>query len=167
MRISVLLPNIFDHPFTYEDKLFNSLRPGDFVKVQFGTKEQTGVVWSFEEKTEKKIKLKQISQKLEVPRMSLSMMKFITWFSKYNMVPLGMVLKLSLLGKEAVEKSFTEEFIKFEIKKIKNNFNLNLEQKESLKKVEEIGNNYSVSVLEGVTGSGKTLVYFERIKKLF
>ena len=26
------------------------------------------------------------------------------------------------------------------------------------------GNHYNVTVLEGVTGSGKTLVYFERIK---
>ena len=31
----------------------------------------------------------------------------------------------------------------------------------------KIGNNYNVGVLEGVTGSGKTLVYFERIKDIF
>ena len=30
--------------------------------------------------------------------------------------------------------------------------------------IKSIGKNYNVTVLEGVAGSGKTLVYFERIK---
>ena len=58
MRIPILLPNIFNYPFTYENSVSNSLKPGDFVKVPFGSKEQTGVVWNFEERSEKKIKLK-------------------------------------------------------------------------------------------------------------
>ena len=90
MKVPILLPNIFDYPFTYEDKIFDSLKPGDFVKVPFGSTEQTGVVWNFEQKMEKKIKLKQISKKLNLPGMNLSMLKFATWFSKYNIVPLGM-----------------------------------------------------------------------------
>ena len=166
MRIPILLPNIFDYPFTYKDKVFNSLKPGDFVKVKFGSKEQTGVVWNFEQKIEKKVKLKQITKKLDTSRMNLSMMKFVTWFSKYNIVPLGMALKMCLLEKNVVEQSFHEEFLKFKIKKIKNKFQLNHEQKKSLTFMEKCGNNYNVCVLEGVTGSGKTLVYFERIKKI-
>ena len=55
MRLPILLPNIFDYPFTYKDKVFNSLKPGDFVKVMFGSKEQTGVVWNFEQPIEKKM----------------------------------------------------------------------------------------------------------------
>ena len=43
MKVPILLPNIFDYPFTYEDNVFNSLKPGDFVKVPFGSTEQTGV----------------------------------------------------------------------------------------------------------------------------
>ena len=53
MRLPILLPNIFDYPFTYKDKVFNSLKPGDFVKVMFGSKEETGVVWNFEQTIEK------------------------------------------------------------------------------------------------------------------
>ena len=162
MIVPVLLPNIFDYPFTYEDKIFQNLKPGDFVKVQFGSKEQIGVVWNFEQKIEKNIKLKQITKKINIPRMNLSMMKFISWFSKYNIVPLGMVLKMSLLEKEVVEKSFVNEFKIFDIKK-SNKLVLNQQQKKSLKYLEKNGNDYNVSVLEGVTGSGKTLVYFERI----
>ena len=32
--------------------------------------------------------------------------------------------------------------------------------------MKNIGNNFNVTVLEGVTGSGKTLVYFNRIKDI-
>ena len=34
MKIPVLIPNIFDHPFTYESEL--NLRAGDYVSVPFG-----------------------------------------------------------------------------------------------------------------------------------
>ena len=94
------------------------------------------------------------------------MIEFISWFSKYNLVPLGMSLKMCLLNKDVVEKNFTKEFSKFEIKKNKSKFLLNAEQKKSLTFIRGIGDNYNVTVLEGVAGSGKTLVYFERIKDL-
>ena len=50
------------------------------------------------------------------------MIKFISWFSKYNLVPLGMSFKMCLLNKDVVEKSFDKEFDKFKIKKKKINF---------------------------------------------
>ena len=54
-----------------------------------------------------------------------------------------------------------------EIKKTKKkNFKLNKEQLKALKFLEKVDNKFDVSVLQGTTGSGKTLVYFERIKKI-
>ena len=38
--------------------------------------------------------------------------------------------------------------------------------KKSLNYISQFNNSFSVTVLQGVTGSGKTLVYFERIKKI-
>ena len=38
------------------------------------------------------------------------MIEFISWFSKYNLVPLGMSLKMCLLNKDVVEKNFDKEF---------------------------------------------------------
>ena len=54
MKVPVLIPSIFDYPFTYENKEQTLLKIGDFVKVPFASKEVTGVVWNFEQKTEKK-----------------------------------------------------------------------------------------------------------------
>ena len=45
-------------------------------------------------------------------------------------------------------------------------YTLNAEQKDALKNLTNLGNKFKVSVLLGITGSGKTLVYFERIKEL-
>jgi primosomal protein N' (replication factor Y) len=94
------------------------------------------------------------------------MIKFISWFSKYNLVPLGMSLKMSLLNKNVVEKSFNKEFNKYKIKKNTIKLSLNTEQKKSLNFLKKIGDNYKVNVLEGITGSGKTLVYFERVRDI-
>ena len=166
MKIPVLFPKIFDYPFTYKSEISETLKSGDFVKAPFGSSEITGVVWPHEQKTEKKFKIKKISKKINVKNLNPSMIEFISWFSKYNLVPLGMSLKMCLLNKNVVEKNFDKEFDKFKIKRRKNKFLLNVEQKKSLVFIRSIGNNYNVTVLEGVTGSGKTLVYFERIKDL-
>jgi len=166
MKVPVLFPKIFDYPFTYTSDISEPLKPGDFVRAPFGSSEITGVVWPREQKTEKKFKIRKISKKISVKNLNPSMIKFITWFSKYNLVPLGMTLKMCLLNKEAVEKNFSKEFEKFKVKKRKSKFLLNRTQEKSLKFMRSIGNNYNVTVLEGVTGSGKTLVYFERIKDI-
>jgi len=164
MKIPVLFPKIFDYPFTYKSEISESLNSGDFVKAPFGNNEITGVVWPHEQKTEKKFQIKKISKKINVKNLTPAMIKFISFFSKYNLVPLGMSLKMCLLNKDVVEKNFDKEFKKFKIHKIENKFLLNKEQKKSLAFMRGVGDKYNVTVLEGITGSGKTLVYFKRIK---
>jgi primosomal protein N' (replication factor Y) (superfamily II helicase) len=164
MKVEILFPKIFDYPFTYESTLEQKLKPGDFVKVPFGNKEITGVVWPVKQKTEKKFKTKKVLKKINNQHLNQPMINFIIWFSKYNLVPLGMSLKMCLLNKDVVEKSYNDEFNRFKINKLKNKNSLNVEQKKCLSFLQSLGKKYHVAVLEGVTGSGKTLVYFERIK---
>ena len=45
-------------------------------------------------------------------------------------------------------------------------YKLNEEQLLALKFLEKIDNKFDVTVLQGTTGSGKTIVYFERLKKI-
>ena len=86
MKVSILFPKIFDHPFTYRSEISDSLNTGDFVKAPFGNSEITGVVWPHEQKTKKKFKTKKITKKINVKNLNLSMIEFISWFSKYNLV---------------------------------------------------------------------------------
>ena len=57
MKVPILLPNIFNHPFTYESDI--NLKVGDYVVVPFGKSKITGVVWDeFEKKNNRKFKIK-------------------------------------------------------------------------------------------------------------
>ena len=53
MKYPILLPNIFNYPFTYESNL--DLNIGDYVNVPFGKSKITGVVWNEFEKDLSKI----------------------------------------------------------------------------------------------------------------
>jgi len=163
MKVPILLPNIFNHPFTYESD--QALETGDYVLVPFGKSKITGVVWDdFEKKNNKNFKIKKIIKKLEVPRLKKSTIKFLNWFSEYNIIPKGMALKLMLLSGNAIEKLSNSDLQKFEFIKKNNSFELSEEQKNSLKKMNEVNEKFRVHVLQGTTGSGKTMVYFEALK---
>jgi len=65
MKFPILLPNIFNHPFTYESNLL--LKVGEYVVVPFGKTELIGVVWDeFEKKNNKNFKIKKIIKKLSI-----------------------------------------------------------------------------------------------------
>ena len=161
MKVPVLIPRIFDHPHTYLSKKFGKLKTGSIVSVPFGNEEEIGVVWDKEENTNKNFKLKDIKEKKSVS-LSDNLVKFINWFSLYNLVPKGMVLKMCL-GDESFFSKKKETFNK--VQKLKKNFILNDEQKKCLKDINNLGNKFSTTLLQGITGSGKTIVYFEKIKE--
>ena len=165
MKVSILIPNIFNHPFTYQIKS-KKLVKGDFVKVPFGPSLVTGVVWDYFEETNKNFKMKSVVEVIDVPRMKSSMIKFVNWFSLYNLVPLGMSLRLVMFNKTAVEKIENKNFDQFKSIGISKKYLLNFEQKKCLEEISNKSINFNVHVIDGVTGSGKTLVYFSRVKEL-
>ena len=107
MKVPILLPNIFNHPFTYDSDL--NLKVGNYVVVPFGKSEVTGVVWDgFEKKTSKSFVIKKVLRKIGVSPLKKNTIKFLNWFSEYNMIPKGMALKLLLLSSRAVEEISSE-----------------------------------------------------------
>ena len=83
MNFPILLPNIFNHPFTYESDL--KLEIGDFVEVPFGKSKIVGVVWNeFEQNNGKTFKIKKIIRKLETPKLKKKTLEFLNWFAEYN-----------------------------------------------------------------------------------
>ncbi|WP_440929224.1 replication restart helicase PriA [Candidatus Pelagibacter sp.] len=165
MNFPILLPNIFNHPFTYKSDIKLSI--GDFVEVPFGKTKIIGVVWdNFEKNQNKNFKIKKIIRKLEIPKLKKKTINFLNWFSEYNIVPKGMALKLTLLSGRPVKKLDNDFYKDFSLKFKKNSFELNVEQKESLKEMNNMNKKFNVHVLQGTTGSGKTIVYFETLKHI-
>ena len=164
MKVQVLLPKIFNFTFTYDHDKKKDYKIGDVVEVPFGSKNEIGVIWNGVGTQDKKIKIKNIKKKIGNFCLSKKLIRFIDWFSMYNMVPKGLVLKMCI--------GSNENFFKKNDEKIQNistsikNYKLNEQQKTALEYLEKINKYFNVSVLQGITGSGKTLVYFERIKKI-
>ena len=165
MKYPILLPNIFNHPFTYESSI--DLQVGDYVSVPFGKSKITGVVWNeFEKNNNKSFKIKKVLKKLNIKPLNKKTINFLNWFSDYNIIPKGMALKLVLLSGNAIEDK-EKKFYKIFENKIKKTFiKLSPEQNKSLEKMNRFNNKFRVHVLQGTTGSGKTLVYFEALKLL-
>ena len=134
--------------------------------MPFGSSLVTGVVWDYFEETNKNFKMKSVVEVIDVPRMKSSMIKFVNWFSLYNLVPLGMSLRLVMFNKTAVEKIENKNFDQFKSIGISKKYLLNFEQKKCLEEISNKSINFNVHVIDGVTGSGKTLIYFSRVKEL-
>ena len=161
MKAQVLLPKVFNFPFTYNSKI--KYKIGNLVEVPFGSRKEIGVIWKNNYVIPKNIKIKDISNSTEYS-IDKKLVDYIEWFSSYNMVPIGLVLKMAI---GSADKFIRIKDDPIEIKKTKiKKFNLNKEQLSALKFLENKNNKFDVSVLQGTTGSGKTLVYFERIKKI-
>ena len=159
MLYPILLPNIFHQPFTYESKI--KLKVGDYVLVPFGKSKITGVVWDeFEKNNNKKFTIKNVLKKLDVTPLKKNTINFLNWFAEYNLVPKGMALKLVLLSNNAVENKESQHYKIFDNKIKKNLIKLSNDQKKSLGQMNISNKKFRVHVLQGTTGSGKTLVYF-------
>ena len=163
MKVQVLLPKVFNFPFTYQ-KNQTQLQIGDFVEVPFGKNKEIGIVWNGKVSDLKNIKIKNINKKINKFSLNKKLIEFIEWFSLYNMVPIGLVLKMSIGSNLNFIEKKDKDFNKLS-KKIKK-YNLNDEQKKAYDFLDNKDDKFIVSVLQGTTGSGKTLVYFERIKKI-
>ena len=165
MKYPILLPNIFDYPFTYHSNF--ELKIGDYVLVPFGKSKITGVVWDeFEKNSNKNFQIKNIIKKLDVTPLKKNTINFLNWFAEYNLIPKGMALKLVLLSSNAIEEKETKFYQIFENKIKQSLIKLSSDQNKSLKKMNISNKKFRVHVLQGTTGSGKTLVYFEALKAL-
>ena len=156
MKAQVLLPKVFNFPFTYNSKKESKI--GDLVEVPFGSKNEIGVIWKNKYSEPINIKIKDIKENTGY-RINSKLIDFIEWFSSYNLVPIGLVLKMVIGGTNKFIKK-KDELTNFKKTK-KKNFKLNKEQLIALDFLENINDKFDVSVLQGTTGSGKTHLAIE------
>ena len=90
----VLVPYPFDKTFDYIVSNDMELVIGNIVKVPFGRRMVMGVIFGFGESNFDIAKLKEVKEKLNFPPLKQELLDFIGWVSKYNLIPLGNVLKM-------------------------------------------------------------------------
>lgn len=156
--VQVLLPKLKLFPLDYFVPQDIELQIGDIVTVSFRNKQQMGVVWS-QNKTElDHSKIKSITSKIPLDlKIDIKDIEFLRRASQYYMADLGSTLKI-MLPVDLLSKP-----IKYISQEIPNDFSLvklNEEQKIAYKIVQ---NSNNVSLIHGVTGSGKTELYYESI----
>lgn len=228
--VGILLPLPLNGVFDY--KIDEDAPLGQLVRVSWGKEQQIGVVWKEGKSADiDDIKIKHISEKINLPPLSAEIRKFVEWVAAYNMAPLGLVLKMVIGGKNMFDnapmdclyrltgKTLAEaklknsdarwqvmhllEYAPYSRKEItqgagvsqsviktlidnkiiepifqekKKDFGEPKTDFSIVKLTEEqqaaadvlcakIENGFSVTLLDGVTGSGKTEVYFEAIAK--
>ena len=100
MKVPVLVPKIFNFPFTYDSGPLKNLMPGDLVIVPFGKNDEIGVVWDKIQPSNKKFQIKKIKKIIDNFKINKNLINFINWFSAYNLTSKGMVLKMCLGDKK-------------------------------------------------------------------
>ena len=157
MKAQVLLPKIFNFPFTYKSNTENKL--GNLVEVPFGTKTEIGVIWKSNYSEPKNIKIKDIRRKTQYS-IDKKMIDFIEWFSSYNMVSIGLVLKMVIGGSDNfIRKKDNLAEAKRTHKKF---FELNKEQSTALKYLEK--GNLTFQFFKGLQAQEKHLFILKELK---
>jgi primosomal protein N' (replication factor Y) len=170
---------LFD--YVWSEDFVAEPKKGQMVQVSFGRQECVGVVMRIMDKTEyDPAKLKKIQALAPLPPISGDVVAMAEFAATYYQRPIGEVLipsipkmwrqknKWELLGKEkkAVKKRAATKNPKEP--KSENEIKLNKEQLFIVEKLwkQSISKKFSCNLLQGVTGSGKTLTYLNWLKKI-
>ena len=159
MYYNILVARPFDQVFTYEsdDK---TLEVGQIVIVPFGKAMEVGMIMQ-SDVSKPDYTIKKIETIIKGIQLNQINIKFLKWVSDYTLAPIGSVLKLFTINKDIIsyerdDKILSEPTFKSTI--------LNDEQDKAKKDIIKIQKSSNKPVvLEGVTGSGNTEVYFDLI----
>ena len=165
--VDVWVPIGLAGAFTYTVPNGIDVALGSLVRVPFRKGDHIGVVAAFKDEVPANLKIKDIYEVVPYPPLKQGYLDFLSWVSRYTLTPVGLILKMGLSSPSIFK----------ELKRVikpKNSGNkekspgiihLNDEQQGVLEALKEKLNQeaYSTSLIDGVTGSGKTEVYFELI----
>ena len=151
----------------YQLLTYRSVQPlkrGQFVEIPVASKKMTGVVFDESSKPEDtSLKIKEVSGVIkDVPPLDSVRMEWLKWLASYYSYPIGLIT--ALLSPPPLPKRKPKE----EVLQVKNDFQkktLNSEQKKCAKSIQE-KKGFQVHLIHGVTGSGKTEVYFDLMEKV-
>ena len=169
--ISVLIPNHIKNELLYISNELN-VSSGDIVMVPLRNGSTIAVVWSVinTDEKEKNYNVKEILHKVEGLEINKNTRDFIDRISQSTLIPRGLVLKL-ILGtfikrhKIILKKLSLDQNVITKYENQSDELSLSDEQYLVFKEIVS-SHKYKVSVLDGITGSGKTELYLQIAKKI-
>ena len=157
----IVLPSAFDRGFDY----LGEAGAGEIVSVPFGKGESLGVVWGEGVADIPAGKIKAISRAHNFPPLTQAFREFIDWAAWYNCAAKGAVLKM-VLPMDEIDKTgrvHLDTQVKLGDIKLAPLSNAQMDAATTIES--KLGTGFSVTLLDGVTGSGKTEVYFDALAK--
>ena len=168
MIYEILLPLPIQKTFYYEDILNEKtkvLPNGTLVKVEFKKKIMVGIIINNVKINAIKKPLKKIIKTFDPLFFNQEILKSIKFISSYSCNKSSMILKLFLSNFS--QNDYVEDFKKNVSKNFKRKILFNSNQIDVIDKIKKINfNEFNVILLEGVTGSGKTRVYIQKVKEV-
>ncbi len=164
MHLVTILPATgIDTAYTY--KSLEPLSLGAYVQISFGRQDVVGVVWGVGVTTDLPLsKIKKISEIYEIPPLSETMMSYVEKVAAWTMSPKGAILKMVIPSYKLLEAP--KRPLQFQCTSVTGGGAVTLNEDQGIAAHELralIGQGYSCTLLDGVTGAGKTEVYFEAV----
>ncbi len=172
--VNIILPRAIFSNLTYKISEDLNILNGMIIDVPLGKTSTIGVIWQISNNPPANIaedKIKYINKILDYPPLSENLLKFIKYVSDYTITDLGSVLKMSIpISKQlnvsnlsAKKRSSLSHNIKISLPELSSS------QANAVSFLKEriSSNDFSVTLLEGVTGSGKTEVYFSALEEVY
>src|SRR5947208_14579162 len=96
--VDVLVPVALNQAYSYRVPRGMELKPGDVVCVPLGPREVIAVVWAENDNPDPRLhnRLKDVGEKLDVPRLRDELRSLIDWVSNYTLSPRGMLIRRAL-----------------------------------------------------------------------
>jgi primosomal protein N' (replication factor Y) len=175
----VILPLPLPHAFSYDASAQETCpEPGTIVQVPFGKQALWGVVWPSNPASSPAptSTLKPIHQVYEGEKLPPTLISFIDWVARYTMTPVGKILKMALHTKALLRDKKPKRQKKLaslpdseqsrrEAQRQSVTLSPDQDAAAEALKASIDAQKFDVILLDGVTGSGKTEVYFEALER--
>jgi len=166
--VRVLLPLPLGDGYDYLVPPDLSIKIGSFVNVPLGKKESMGIVWAEGSGNVSINKLKAINEVLDVEPLPEVTRTFVDWVAHYTLTPAGSILKMVLGGQLRPLKAKDKLEYPLPNPDHRELTLTNEQQNAATHLLDDVkAKAYAVTLLDGVTGSGKTEVYAEALAQCF
>ncbi len=164
-RVPVLLPYPFATALDYAVPEGLDPKPGDVVQVPLGRRDVFGVVWDgTPEAGVAETQMRSLLSSLPVPPLQPPLRRFIDWVAAYTLSPTGAVLAMTMRGyRPQALRQKPEDFFGSPDPAHPGPVLSPAQQAAAARLTEAVSGGFSVTLLDGVTGAGKTEVYLEAI----